>query len=103
MVPFHFFFKKEYFTSNGFGNASRGRIENGRDCPVFHLPRQTFEISAGLKSLNPGIVSGPLAEKSVIMAGGMQDVGFKVQLVVEFYLDPLCLDQSQTRDYQKLT
>lgn len=38
----------------------------------------------------------PLTEKSFIVARDMH-VGFKVQLVVEFYIYPLCLDHSQTQ------
>lgn len=71
MLPFHLKKKEEYFTSNGFGNASWEEIKNGRDCPVFHLHWQILKISSGLKSLNPGIIS---AEKSHIVAGDMQDM-----------------------------
>lgn len=39
----------------------------------------------------------PLTEKNFILAKHMQ-VGFKVQLVVEFYVFPLCLDHSQIQN-----
>lgn len=42
----------------------------------------------------------PLTEKSFIMARDMH-VGFKVQLVVEFYIYPLCLDHSQIQRIAK--
>lgn len=41
-------------------------------------------------------------EKSFMVAWDMH-VGFKVQLVVEFYIYPLCLDRSQIQNNRRNT
>lgn len=72
-----------------------GDLKKGRQTvPNFDLP--LANLLWVFESSSTGITSSPLQRGVSSLARDVH--GFKVQLVVEFYIYPLCLDHSQTQN-----